>query len=171
MLSGPSRGSRGGSDHSRHVLGPPALPRSGQHSRPQQRPRRGQNGGAVTNHAHLPCLQKGFPPHRPRVRVLVTERRPGQGLGPRGGGGCTFSEPSGGSSERRAPRAVCLSFPPAPLECPSCSQRESSPVTIIHSLSREGLFSSQGGWASCSEEASHSNELIVGSPMWSPTAS
>lgn len=127
MLSGPSRGSRRGSDHSHHVLGPPALPWSGQHSRPQQQPRWGQNGGAVTNHAHLPCLLKGLPPHRLRVQVLVTEWRPGQGLGPRGGGGCTFSE-------RGAPRVVCLSFPPAPLECPPRSQRESSPVTIIHSL-------------------------------------
>lgn len=37
------------------------------------------------NHAHLPWLQKGFPTHRPRGQVLVTERRSGQGLGPRGG--------------------------------------------------------------------------------------
>ena len=44
-------------------------------------------------------------------------------------------------------------------------------MTTLHYLSREGLFSSQGGWSSCFEEASDSNELIVGWPMWSPTAS
>ena len=56
--------------------------------------------------SHEPCppplLQKAFPPHRPRGQVLVTERRSGQGLGPRGGG-CIFSVPPGAPQSRECP--------------------------------------------------------------------
>lgn len=121
MLSGPSWGSRRGSEYSHHVLSTPVLPFGPSSGH------KGQNAGAVMNLAYLPWPQKAFPSHRLKVRVVVTEKRLGQGLGPQRRGGCTSSVPPSGSSEHLV-RCACHSHQPLWNVLPAL--RESSPVTI-----------------------------------------
>lgn len=59
---------------------------------------------------------------------------------------------------------VCVTSD-SPLGCPSCSRRESRPVTVV--LLGQDQGSSRGGWSSCFGEASQGNELIMGWPVGS----
>lgn len=83
--SGPSQGSRRGSDHSHPVLVPPApIVRAAPRPQPQQ----GQNGGSVMNHAHL-LAAEGLPHPQAEGPGSSHWRGTGQVWG-LWEGGCTF---------------------------------------------------------------------------------